>query len=104
MNEQEGLSHAKKTGDDKKLQMVASRRKKLDDRMGLERNAKGHRLQINRSAASELLLSALLILLVRSEPRLGRDYYQNHQIHLAPLCSTIADRAALSTSFRHQSS
>ena len=55
-NEQEGLSHAKKTGDDKKLQMVASRRKKLDDRMGLEKNAKGHRLQINRSAAADFLL------------------------------------------------
>ena len=33
--EQEGLSHAKKTGDDKKLQAVASRRKKLDDRLGM---------------------------------------------------------------------
>ena len=45
---QEGLSNAKKTGDDKKLQAVASRRKKLDDRLGMEKNAKGHRLRINR--------------------------------------------------------
>ena len=47
-SEQEGLVHAKKTGDDKKLQMVASRRKKLDDRLGMEQNAKGHRLKLNR--------------------------------------------------------
>ena len=45
---QEGLSNAKKTGDDKKLQAVASRKKKLDDRLGMEKNAKGHRLHINR--------------------------------------------------------
>ena len=51
---QEGLSHARKTGNDKKLHMVASRRKKLDDRMGLEKNAKGHRLHVNRSAAADL--------------------------------------------------
>lgn len=45
---QEGLTHAKKTGDDKKLQMVASRKKKLEDRLGMEKNAKGHRFQINK--------------------------------------------------------
>lgn len=45
---QEGLSHAKKSGDDKKLQMVASRKKKLEDRLGMEKNAKGHRLKVQR--------------------------------------------------------
>uniref|UniRef100_A0A7S3A552 Probable ATP-dependent transporter ycf16 n=1 Tax=Rhodosorus marinus TaxID=101924 RepID=A0A7S3A552_9RHOD len=43
-----GLSQGKKKGDDKKLQQVASRRKKLNERWGVERNAAGHRLKINR--------------------------------------------------------
>ncbi len=97
MMEQEGLSHAKKTGDDKKLQMVASRRKKLDDRMGLEKNAKGHRLQINRSAAAELMLCSIL-----SESLFEISLaHPHHQPHLLPLCSTTA---AQSTSSRHQAS
>ena len=29
---------------------MASRKKKLDDRLGMEKNAKGHRLRINRHA------------------------------------------------------
>ena len=47
---QEGLSNAKKSRDDKKLQAVASRREKLEDRLGMEKNAKGHRLRVNRHA------------------------------------------------------
>ena len=53
---QEGLSNAKKTGDDKKLQAVASRKKKLDDRLGMEKNAKGHRLHINRHALPSIVV------------------------------------------------
>ncbi|KAJ3404710.1 hypothetical protein HDV05_007032 [Chytridiales sp. JEL 0842] len=40
---QEGIKHAKRTGDDKKFGMVASRQKKLESRFGLERSEKGHR-------------------------------------------------------------
>ena len=43
---------AKKTGDDKKLKMVASRKKKLEDRMGMEKNEKGHRFSKNKSVLS----------------------------------------------------
>ena len=39
---------AKKHGDDNKMRMVKSRQKKLDDRWGLEVNAKGHRFKLNR--------------------------------------------------------
>ncbi|KAI8849289.1 P-loop containing nucleoside triphosphate hydrolase protein [Chytridium lagenaria] len=45
---QEGLRAAKKSGDDKKLGMVASRQRKLDERFGLEKNAKGHKFKLNR--------------------------------------------------------
>ncbi|KAL4443909.1 hypothetical protein ABPG75_011646 [Micractinium tetrahymenae] len=45
---QEGLKQARKAGDDKKLGMVASRKKKLENRMGMEKNAAGHRLKINK--------------------------------------------------------
>ncbi|KAN0066399.1 hypothetical protein ACQY0O_000493 [Thecaphora frezii] len=39
---------AKKSGDDNKMRMVKSRQKKLDDRWGLEVNAKGHKFKLNR--------------------------------------------------------
>lgn len=42
---------AKKTGDDKKLKQVVSRRKKLEERTGLEVNAKGGRFKLNRDRA-----------------------------------------------------
>lgn len=48
---QKGLKQAKKAGDDKKLGMVASRKKKLENRMGMEKNAAGHRLRINKDMA-----------------------------------------------------
>ncbi|QDS72049.1 hypothetical protein FKW77_002532 [Venturia effusa] len=41
-------SAAKSTGDDKKLKQAASRQKKLDERMGMQVNAKGHRFKLNR--------------------------------------------------------
>ncbi|TPX32529.1 hypothetical protein SmJEL517_g04365 [Synchytrium microbalum] len=44
---QEGLKAARKSGDDKKLGMVASRQKKLDDRWGLDVNAHGHKFRLN---------------------------------------------------------
>ncbi|EMD88680.1 hypothetical protein COCC4DRAFT_50322 [Bipolaris maydis ATCC 48331] len=42
---------AKDKGDDKKLKQAASRRKKLDDRMGMQVSAKGGRFKLNRDLA-----------------------------------------------------
>ena len=42
---------AKEKGDDKKLKQAASRKKKLDDRMGMEVSAKGGRFKLNRDLA-----------------------------------------------------
>ena len=45
---QKSLQAARKKGDDKKLKQAASRRKKLEERSGLEVNAKGGRFKLNR--------------------------------------------------------
>lgn len=42
------LTAAKRTGDDKKLKQVASRRKKIEERSGLEVGLKGGRFKLNR--------------------------------------------------------
>jgi ATP-binding cassette subfamily F protein 3 len=42
---------AKRTGDDKKLKQAASRRKKLDERTGLEVGLRGGRFKLNRDLA-----------------------------------------------------
>jgi ATPase subunit of ABC transporter with duplicated ATPase domains len=42
---------AKRTGDDKKLKQAASRKKKLDERWGMEVSAKGGRFKLNRDLA-----------------------------------------------------
>lgn len=42
------LAAAKRTGDDKKLKQVASRRKKIEERSGLEVGLKGGRFKLNR--------------------------------------------------------
>ncbi|ORX75648.1 P-loop containing nucleoside triphosphate hydrolase protein [Anaeromyces robustus] len=47
-NIQKNLQMAKKSGDDKRLAQVASRKKKLVERTGLEKNAYGHRFRLNR--------------------------------------------------------
>lgn len=44
----QNIKAAKKTGDDKKLKQAASRRKKVDERMGLEVSAKGTRFKLSR--------------------------------------------------------
>ena len=44
---QQGLKQAMQKGDDKKLAMVASRKKKLNDRFGIEKSSKGHRFRLN---------------------------------------------------------
>jgi len=42
------IQQGKKTGDDNKLRQAKSRQKKLDERMGMEVNAKGGRFKLNR--------------------------------------------------------
>lgn len=45
---QGNIQSARKTGDDKKLKQAASRKKKLEERTGLEVSAKGGRFKLNR--------------------------------------------------------
>ena len=45
---EKSVKAAKRTGDDKKLKQAASRRKKLDERTGLEVGLKGGRFKLNR--------------------------------------------------------
>jgi ATP-binding cassette, subfamily F, member 3 len=45
---EKNVKAAKRTGDDKKLKQAASRRKKLDERTGLEVGLKGGRFKLNR--------------------------------------------------------
>jgi ATPase subunit of ABC transporter with duplicated ATPase domains len=44
------IQQGKKTGDDNKLRQAKSRQKKLDERMGMEVNAKGGRFKLNRDS------------------------------------------------------
>ncbi|KAL4915489.1 P-loop containing nucleoside triphosphate hydrolase protein [Aspergillus aurantiobrunneus] len=44
----EGIKVGKKTNDDNKLRMAKSRQKKLDNRMGVQVNARGGRFKLNR--------------------------------------------------------
>mmetsp|Transcript_2350 Transcript_2350/g.5280 ORF Transcript_2350/g.5280 Transcript_2350/m.5280 type:complete len:675 (+) Transcript_2350:463-2487(+) len=45
------LKAARQAGDDKRLGQVASRRKKLEDRMGMEKSASGHRFKVSKHLA-----------------------------------------------------
>ena len=45
---QNNMAAAKKTGDDKKLKQAVSKKKKLDERSGMQVNDKGHRFKLNR--------------------------------------------------------
>lgn len=47
----ENMKIGKKTNDDNKLRMAKSRQKKVDDRMGIQVNAKGGRFKLNRDLA-----------------------------------------------------
>ncbi|KAL4934529.1 ABC-F family ATP-binding cassette domain-containing protein [Aspergillus undulatus] len=47
----EGIKAGKKTNDNNKLRMAKSRQKKLDDRMGVQVNARGGRFKLNRDLA-----------------------------------------------------
>lgn len=48
---QENFKQGKKTGDDKKIRQAKSREKKVDERMGVQVNAKGHKFKLNRDRA-----------------------------------------------------
>lgn len=54
---QNNISAAKRAGDDKKLKQAASRKKRLDERMGMQVNAKGHKFKLNRDLAGYHLSS-----------------------------------------------
>ena len=47
----QNVKAAKRAGDDKKLKQAASRKKKLDERMGMEASAKGGRFKLNQDLA-----------------------------------------------------
>lgn len=53
----ENLKVGKKTNDDNKLRQAKSRQKKVDDRMGLQVNANGHRFKLNRDLVGYHLTS-----------------------------------------------
>jgi ATP-binding cassette subfamily F protein 3 len=59
---------AKRTGDDKKLKQAASRRKKIEDRTGMEKNAQGNRFKRNRDMAGYQLTSRLDIEIPPMDP------------------------------------
>ncbi|KAK0202880.1 ATP-binding cassette, sub-family F, member 3 [Desarmillaria ectypa] len=48
---QSSITAAKRTGDDKKLRQAVSRKKKIEERSGLEVSAKGMRFKLNRDLA-----------------------------------------------------
>ncbi|KAK0467323.1 ATP-binding cassette, sub-family F, member 3 [Desarmillaria tabescens] len=48
---QSNINAAKRTGDDKKLKQAVSRKKKIEERLGLEVGAKGTRFKLNRDLA-----------------------------------------------------
>lgn len=54
---QNSIAAAKRTGDDKKLKQAASRRKKLEERTGLQVSAKGGRFKLNRDLGGYHLTS-----------------------------------------------
>jgi ATP-binding cassette subfamily F protein 3 len=45
---QNNIRAAKKSGDDKKLKQAVSRQKRIDERMGMQRNEKGQKFKLNR--------------------------------------------------------
>lgn len=64
----QNVKAAKKTGDDKKLKQAASRKKKLDERMGMEVSAKGTRFKLNRDLAGYHLTNRDAIELPEFDP------------------------------------
>ncbi|GLB34832.1 putative ABC transporter [Lyophyllum shimeji] len=62
------LTAAKRTGDDKKLKQVASRRKKIEERTGLEVGLKGGRFKLNRDLAGYHLSNRAAIEIPKMDP------------------------------------
>lgn len=65
---QGNIQAAKRTGDDKKLKQAASRKKKLEERTGLEVSAKGGRFKLNRDLGGYHLTSRAEIVVDNFEP------------------------------------
>jgi len=62
------LTAAKKSGDDKKLKQVVSRKKKLEERTGLEVSAKGTRFKLNRDLGGYHLTGRAEIDIPQNDP------------------------------------
>lgn len=62
---------AKAAGDDARMRSVKSREKKLNDRMGLEKSAKGGRFKLNRDLGGYHLTSRAEIVVERAEMELA---------------------------------
>lgn len=62
------VQSARKSGDDKKLKQAASRKKKLDERMGLEVGLKGGRFKLNRDLGGYHLKARADITIPTFEP------------------------------------
>lgn len=67
---QNGRRLAKSTGDDARMRSVKSREKKLQDRMGLEKSAKGTRFKLNRDLGGYHLTSRAEVVVERAEMEL----------------------------------
>lgn len=65
---QNGLKQAKAHGDDKKLSQVASRKKKLNDRFGVERSASGHRFKLNQDMVGYFETGRLGVVVDKDDP------------------------------------
>jgi ATPase subunit of ABC transporter with duplicated ATPase domains len=56
------IKAGKKSGDDNKLRQAVSRRKRIDDRMGMQVNAKGGRFKLNRDLGGLSVLYTQVLL------------------------------------------
>mmetsp|Transcript_12889 Transcript_12889/g.38933 ORF Transcript_12889/g.38933 Transcript_12889/m.38933 type:complete len:605 (-) Transcript_12889:1340-3154(-) len=80
-----GVRQAKKSGDDKKLGMVASRKKKLD-RLGAEANASGHRFRLQKDMVGYHLSRANAVEVDKGEGRVRLDLPDPEPLrHVGPL-------------------
>ncbi|WPG99768.1 putative AAA+ ATPase domain, ABC transporter, P-loop containing nucleoside triphosphate hydrolase [Acrodontium crateriforme] len=65
---------AKKSGDDKRMKQAVSRKKKLDDRMGIEVSAKGTRFKLNRDLVGFHLKSRADIEVTKFDPHVSMSF------------------------------
>lgn len=70
------MSAAKRSRDDKKLKQAASRKKKIEDRTGMEVSAKGGRFKVNRDLPGYHLTSRAEIEIPKFDPPLKMEVPQ----------------------------